>query len=169
MASIGIDCDVALFHAEVNGGEPVGFLLESKDRYGPGVAVHWEAYLQPDGCMSDVRHLWFTVQLSDDLLNPDGSRHAAGETEMYTRLVEIVMKHSGIGLITRTGALTGLKSSGHVMIQNTYTGSATVTVQLTTHSPYLLPADPARYRESAWVDGDAYAGTMSWGNSYWRA
>jgi hypothetical protein len=64
--------------------------------------------------------------------------------------------------------VTGLKSSGHVMIQNIYPGLQTVQVNLTTRLTNFAPVDTARYVESKWVDLTTYVGTMHWGNSYWR-
>jgi hypothetical protein len=159
---------VALFHPEVDAGEPVGFLCEAKVKYGPPVTVHWEAYTDPLGGIAEVRHLWCTILISDDLVNPDGSRHAENSTYMYGKLVEIAMKHRDIGLITKLSAMTGLRSSGHVMIQNIYPDIQTVVLSLTTRLTNFAPVDPGRYMESKWVDSGSYVGTMHWGNSYWR-
>jgi hypothetical protein len=167
-AIVGSNCDVALFHPEVDGGEPVGLLCEAKVKYGPPVTVHWEAYSEADGTISEVRHLWFTALIADDLVNPDGSKHAETGVEMYAKLVEIVMKHKGIGLITQLGAITGLKSSSHVMIQNIYPALQTVLVNLSTRQNNFAPVDPARYVSSMWVDKDTYVGAQHWNNSYWR-
>jgi hypothetical protein len=61
--------------------------------------------------------------------------------------------------------MTGLKSSGHVMIQNIYPGVQTVEVKLTTKLTNFAPVDPARYIDSKWVDSATYVGVMNWGNS----
>jgi len=167
-AIVGKNCDVALFHPDVNGGQPVGFICEAKVKYGPPVTVHWEAYSEWDNSVSDVRHLWFTVLIGDDLVNPDGSKHEAGAEETYLKLVEIITRHSGIGMINRLGAITGLKSSGHVLIQNIYPALQTVEVHLTTRLTNFAPVDPARYVESKWVDASMVVGAQHWGNSYWR-
>jgi hypothetical protein len=167
-AIVGVNCDVALWHPDVDAGEPMGFLVEPKVKYGPPVTIHWEAYSEADGSVSDVRHLWFVVMLEEGGTNPDGSIHVETVAQMSAKLVAIVMKHSGIGLITRIGAITGLKSSGHVMIQNIYPGVQTVEVQLTTRLTNFAPVDPGRYIDSKWVDSATYVGVMNWGNSYWR-
>jgi hypothetical protein len=168
VAIVGANCDIALWHPEVDGGEPVGLLVEPKVKYGPPVTVHWEAYSEADGSISEVRHLWFVVLLEERATNPDGSIHAETVAEMYAKLVQIVMKHKGIGLVTRIGSITGLKSSGHVMIQNIYPGIQTVEVNLTTRLTNFAPVDTARYIESKWVDSTTYVGAMNWNNSYWR-
>jgi hypothetical protein len=167
-AIVGQNCDLALFHAEVDDGEPLGLIAEAQPKYGPPVAVHWEVYSQATGEISEVRHLWVTVMIADDLVNPNGSRHEQTGTETYGKLVEIVTKNRGIGLITRLGAMTGLKSSGHVMIQRIFPGLQTIEIHLTTRLTNFAPVDPTRYVESRWVDEDAYQGGMHWGNSYWR-
>jgi hypothetical protein len=167
-AIVGVNCDVALFHPEVDAGEPYGFLCEAKVKYGPPVTVHWEAYSEADGTISEVRHMWFTVLIADDLINPDGSKHADTGADMYAKLIEIAMKHRDIGVVTKIGAMTGLKSSGHVMIQNIYPDIQTVVLNLTTRLTNFQPVDPGRYMDSKWVDSTTYVGTMHWGNSYWR-
>ncbi|NMB88636.1 MAG: hypothetical protein GYA17_09765 [Chloroflexi bacterium] len=168
MATIGVDCDVALFHSQVDGGEPYGFLLEPRKDWGPVVSIHREAYANALGAMEDVTHLWFTVLLADDLLNPDGSRHSATAASMYSRLVQILLQHSDIGLMYRSGILTGLTSGGHIMIETIYPAAATVTVQLSSRGGYFAPPPTGVYLDSKWVDEDSYTGERNWGNSYWR-
>jgi hypothetical protein len=56
-AVVGSNCDMALFHAEVDAGEPFGFLCEAKVKYGPPVTVHWEVYSDALGALSEVRHM----------------------------------------------------------------------------------------------------------------
>jgi hypothetical protein len=167
-AIVGVNCDVALFHPEIDNGEPVGFLCEAKVKYGPPVTVHWEAYDQADGTISDVRHMWCTILIGDDLVNPNGSKHAETGAYMYGKLVEIAMKHRNIGVVTQLGTMTGLRSSGHVMIQNIYPDIQTVLVNLTTRLTNFAPVDTGRYLDSKWVDSASYVGVMHWGNSYWR-
>lgn len=169
-AIVGKNCDVALFHPSVDGGQPVGLICEARGKYGPQVSVHWEAYSEWDNRISDVRHLWFTALISDDLVNPDGSKHAEPAESAYLKLVEIITRHTGIGMINRLGVITGLKSSGYVMIQNIYPGLQTVEVHLTTRLTNFAPVDPVRYVQSVWVNSDSYhLGVMHWGNSYWRS
>jgi hypothetical protein len=167
-AVVGVNCDMSLFHAEVDAGEPFGFLCEAKVKYGPPVTVHWEVYSDALGALSEVRHMWCTILIGDDLVNPDGSKHTETGAQMYAKLIEIAMKHTGIGVITKVGAMTGLKSSGHVMVQNIYPDIQTVVLSLTTHLTNFQPVDPALYMDSKWVDSTTYVGSMHWNNSYWR-
>lgn len=168
MAAVGVDCDIALFHAEIDDGVPYGFILERRRDGEPVINIHREAYPDPMGRMLDVAHLWFTVLIANDLVNPDGSRHSAAAEEMYTRLMALLLKHSGIGLITRLGVIAGLRSAGHIMIENLYPRAATITVQLTTLENAFPPAPRQVYLDSLWVDETSYAGIRNWGNSYWR-
>ncbi len=170
MPTIGADCDVMLAHPEVDAGQPYGFLVEPKsERYGPVVQVHWEKYTNPDGSLNDVRHLWFTVMLADNLMNPDGSYHQATAAEMYAKLIELLTQPDQIALVTRMGAIAGLASTGHVMEQQIYPEVILVVCQLTTKTSVFQPVNYDYYMRSVWVDEDTDAGEMNWGNSYWRS
>ncbi len=159
-----------LAHPEVDGGQPVGFLVEPKnEKYGPAVQVHWEKYTNADGSFSDVRHLWATVMIADQLQNPNGSLHQETGAEMYSKLIELLTKPDQITLVTRMGAIAGLVGSGHVMEQQIYPEVVLVICQLTTRTNVFQPVNYDYYLRSAWVDEDTYTGDMSWGNSYWRS
>lgn len=169
-STIGVDCDIQIAHPEVNDGEPYGFIVEPQDRErGPVVRVHWEKYTNPNGTLTEVRHLWVTVMIADELLNPDGTLHRESAAEMYARLIELLTRPDRLSLVTRLGAITGLKSSGHVMEQSIYPGFMRVVCQLSSHSTAFQPVDYGYYLQSYWVDAATYAGIMNWGNSYWRS
>jgi len=170
MPTVGVDCDIYLQHADVNDGDPVGFLLYRKKTadYGPEVQVHYESYTDTLGGTDDIRHLWFTVVLANDLINPDGSFHQETALFMRNALIDILMKHSEITLNTPAGLITGLKSSGHVMIHSIFPGWDTIECNLTTDSVNYAPVDSVYYEASFWVDLTTYTGIMTWDNSYWR-
>ncbi len=165
----GRDCDIALSHAAVQAGEPVGFVLlrRASDDYGPAVRVHVESYTSALGEAQDVRHLWFTVLLAQDALNPDGSPPARTPAELRALLMEIVLQHRDIILHTPAGLITGLAAGGQVMIHHLRPQVETVEVHLTTRLNHFAPLDPARFAASLWQDA-AYCGEMHWDNSYWR-
>lgn len=178
MPTPGHDCDIALIHPDVNGGQPVGFLLEHKPtgakspatrNWGPVVSIHREAYAAAEGGLCDVAHLWFTVLIADRLRNPNGSPHAESAAEMYANLLAIVLKHRDISLVTASGVTGGLHSSGHILVEAQYPAARTVTVQLTNRDMPFAPAEPSAYLDSAWVDEERYQGIRTWGNSYWRS
>ena len=170
MATIGVDCDILIAHPEVDEGRPYGFLVEPKsEKYGPVVQVHYEKYTNPDYSSSDVRHLWATVMIADEMMNPDGSIHQETAAEMYAKLIELLTKPDQIILITRMGGMAGLKSSGHVMEQHIYPGVVLVNCQLSTQGSVYQPVNYDYYTRSYWVDEDSYIGPMNWGNSYWRS
>ncbi len=170
MPTIGVDCDLMLAHPEVDGGQAYGFLVEPKSKtYGPVVQVHWEKYTQADGSISDVRHLWVTVMIADEMMNPDGTLHQATAAEDYAALVALLTKPDQLTLITRLGAIAGLVSTGHVMEQQIYPEVVLVVCQLSTKSNVFQPVNYEMYLRSLWVDEDSYSDTMNWGNSYWRA
>lgn len=175
MPTIGKDCDITLTHPDVNGGNPVGFLLynlapaqrQAGKAYGPSVKIHYESYNQATGQIQDVRHLWFTVLIADQALNPDGSPHAQTAAVARAHLINILMQHSQITLTTPAGSIAGLYSNDHVMIQNIFPYFDTVEVHLTTRSAHFAPVDPTLYFNSLWAAED-YTGIMTWDNSYWR-
>ncbi len=170
MPTIGVDCDIMFSHPDVDGGAPYGFLVETKsEKYGPVVQVHWEKYADADGGLNDVRHLWVTVMMADDQVNPDGSLHQASTAEDYSKLIDLLTKPDQITLITRLGAITGLKSSGHVMEQRIYPGVILVICQLSTQANVFQPVNYDYYLDSFWVNEDTYIGKMTWDNSYWRS
>ncbi len=169
MATVGVDCDLALFHTGVAAGAPYGFILERRQEGEPVINIQRQAEPDAMGRMQDVAHLWFTVLIADDLLNPDGSRHGAPAAEMYARLSEILLQHHGIGLVTRLGVMADLHATGPLMIENLFPAAASVTVQLTTQANAFPPAPRSIYLDSIWVDESSYAGVRNWGNSYWRA
>ncbi len=166
----GADCDIALSHAAVRAGAPVGFSLLRRpgEAYGPAVRVHLESYTSPLGEAQDVRHLWFTILLAEGALNPDGSAPANSPAELRALLMEIVQQHRDILLHTPAGLITGLAVGGQVLIHHLRPLMETVEVHLTTRLAHFAPLDPARFAASLWQDESAYSGEMTWDNSYWR-
>jgi hypothetical protein len=76
VATIGVDCDIKLTHALVNGGEPVGFVLKrARETVSGLVTLRRQAYRDPEGYYVDRLVFWMTLLVADQLLNPDGSRH----------------------------------------------------------------------------------------------
>ncbi|KPL91108.1 hypothetical protein [Levilinea saccharolytica] len=169
MATVGVDCDVALFHAAVQGGEALGLIVEPRPRSGPAISLHFEAYPDALGQLQAVQHIWFTVLLADDLRNPDGTPHAVSAAEMRAGLYACLNQHAEIGLVTRLGTFTGLRSSGHILIENVYPGFSTALVQLSSDGGSFQPIPYAVYADSLWVDEALYHGARTWDNSYWRS
>ena len=168
MPTPGMDCDITLAHPQVNGGQPVGFVLQPRDRVtGPEVRLHHEVYSDALAQPFDVRHLWFDVLISDDLLAPNGGRILGAASQMLANLTDIAAAHNNISLTTRLGVISGLSALQHALIYSIRHDHTVVTVHLTTHTTHFQPADPAYYFASIW-QADAYSGAMDWDNSYWR-
>jgi hypothetical protein len=173
MPEIGKDCDVTLHHPLVNDGQPVGLLLfrdrsEPTREHGPAVQIHYEAYTDPLGQTGDVRHLWFTVFFGANVLGPAGCAPELPARVARQYLIDIVTRHSDITLTTPVGILAGLTAAGNVLIEKIWSDTQAVTVHLSTRGAQFAPVDPGRYGSSAWVDGAAYSGPLTWDNSYWK-
>jgi hypothetical protein len=168
MAAPGIDCHIALSHAEINGGVPYGFLLDESKDAGPAVSIQREAVKQDDGTFTDSQKYFFTVVLGDRLTNPDNSLHPQTGAEMYVALMQYLGKHSCLALLTPTASFSGLFASGHFATEIHYPDITLVTVQMNSAGSSFDPVDITLFIQSFWVDGEAYAGDMTWSNTYWR-
>lgn len=168
MAAIGKDCDLMLYHQNVAGGLPIGFLLDRTRLYHGSVSVYRTAYQGPEGQYVDHQMVSFTVLIGSNLVNPDASLHSGGP-DSYTQLFELLKQRSEIGVITAEGVFSGLYSSGNYVIEERSGGILRVTIQLNSDGAIFAPADRDRFEQSAWVDEDNYQGAMTWDNSYWRA
>lgn len=169
MAVIGMDCDVVLFNPRVDEGAGIGCLLDRNRLARGGVNVFRAAYKQADGSFQDSQVVTFTVLLGDALTNPDGSVHTNGRSVEYQHLFEILNRRSEIGVMTSEGVYSGLYSNGHYAIEDHTGNISRITLQLSSEGDIFAPADRDRFDQSVWVEGEAYSGSMSWDNSYWRA
>lgn len=166
--AIGTDCDVVLFHPQVD-STGFGCLLERGRSACGEVNVSRTAFMQADGSFLDSQVVTLTVLLGDGLANPDGSVHATGRAEGYARLFAILNARAGIGVISPEGVYSGLYANGHYAFEDHNRRVSRVTLQLSSQGAVFAPADRDRFEQSQWVDGDTYAGSMGWQNSYWRA
>jgi hypothetical protein len=168
MAAIGKDCDLMLYHQNVAGGQPVGFLLDRSRLYHGSVSVYRTAYQGPDGEFVDHQLVGFTLLIGANLINPDASMYTSG-SDAYRQLFDLLKQRSEIGVITPEGVFSGLYSSGNYAIEERSGGVLRVTIQLNSDGAIFAPADRERFEQSAWVDEDTYHGAMTWDNSYWRS
>jgi len=186
MPTIGVDCDITLQHPDVNGGNPVGFLLavpkqQDLKSYGPAISIQYETLQDALGTAEDILHAYLTILIADNIQNPNGSIHAESAVTMRTFLLDIISKHTSITLTTRTGVHGGLKSLSEtintiigyqvfpMMDDMIYSEIETIKVHLTTRSSSFAPVNPAVYLDSLWVDQASYTGVRTWNNSYWRS
>jgi hypothetical protein len=164
MATIGVDCDIKLTHPDVNGGEPVGFVLRRARKTVSGlVTLRRQAYRDPEGYYVDRLVFWMTVHVADELLNPNGSRHARTRAQIYASLLEFLAARSGITLECQAGIWTDLHAT--LTVTTEYLGRLTdeVVLRLNSGNYYdLIPIDRERFLASEWD------GVLTWDTSYWR-
>jgi hypothetical protein len=169
MPTLAQDCEVMLYHAEVQQGQALGLLLDHSRLYHGSISVYRSAYRVADGTFQEQQMVSFTVLLADGLVNPDGSLHTITAADEYNQLFQILNQRSEIGVITPEGIFSGLFSSGNYSQEERNGGVLRVTLQLSSSGDVFAPADRDRFEQSLWVDEDMYAGSMTWNNSYWRA
>ena len=165
MATIGVDCDIILAHASVNGGAGYGFVLRRprSGDLGPTVKLQRQAYTTVAGGYSDRLRFWMSVLLDDNLLNPDGSRHTETRSGMYAMLVAFLGARTGIILSTRVGVWTDLHATLTVTHEDLGVSRDIVTLLLNNGAyTQTAPIDLTRFSNSLWD------GPLTWDTSYWR-
>ena len=164
MATIGVDCDITLTHPSVNGGQPVGFILKRARATVSGlVTLRRQAYLLPEGGYTDRLTWWMTILCSDELLNPNGSRHARDREDIYTDLVAFLGARTGITLDTMNGIYTDLHAT--LTVTTEYIGRLGDEIVLRLNNGAFtetVPIDRTRFNNSFWD------GPLTWDTSYWR-
>jgi hypothetical protein len=159
MSVIGQDCHVKLSHTAVSGGEPAGFLVDTRHKLIPeGVRINREVI--SDG--TTAVWVYFDVVLADHLLNPDGSPHVETRSQMYSRLLQYLAQTAGIELETLVGTLTNLGALGFTADERHTPGQSIIKVQLNNVGYYWPPVNPELLALSIWN------GTLTWGSAYWR-
>lgn len=159
MPTLGVDCHIKLSHAEIDGGEPYGFLVDCEGQIRPGgISIRKE--VTTDGTL----RVWvyFDVVLADRLTNPDGSWHSATRAEMYVRLLEYLGKRSGLVLEAPVGCLVNLGAIGFTAEERHLPESSLVRCQVNNVGFYWPPVDPRVLSLSTWD------GPQTWATSYWR-
>lgn len=157
---IGQDCHITLTHADINGGEPYGFLVND-DNTGTrpgGVQITHEV----DSEGTTRLWLYFDVLLSDNSINPDGSAHAFTRSQDYALLLQYLAKLDGLILDTPVGSFLELGAIGWTADERHLPGSSIVKCQINNVGVYWPPVDSATLELCIWD------GTLTWGTSYWR-
>jgi hypothetical protein len=159
--SLGSNCHITLQHALVNGGVSYGFILR-RDPTSPsdGPAVSIQKEVDSDGGIND--RVFFSILLSDNLINPDGSPHMDTRASMYAMLLNFLAQSELLTLVCPAGVLSGLGGLGHVSTEMHYGDHSIVVCQLTDIGVYFPPADPVLFNASIWD------GNLTWATSYWR-
>ena len=156
---IGTDCHIRLTHADINSGNPYGFILDPQNKTaGPPVTIQREV----DSDENTTIKIYFNVLMADDLINPDGSQHAASKSDMYDMLTAYLAKIDGLSLDTVVGTYSDIGASGHCSTEYHYGGRSVMACQLNNASTYWPPVLSADLYNSVWD------GTLTWATSYWR-
>jgi hypothetical protein len=164
MATVGEDCDITLTHPGVNGGSPVGFILKRARATVSGlVTLRRQAYTLPEGGYTDRVTWWMTILCSDDLNNPDGSRHERTREDIYADLLAFLAERTGITLTLYNGVYTDLHAT--LTVTTEYIGRLSDEVVLRLNNGAFtetVPIDRTRFYNSYWD------GPLTWDSSYWR-
>mgnify|MGYP003975816561 CR=1 FL=1 len=159
MPTISTDCHITLAHADINGGDPYGFILQrSENENNPPVII--QRKVTSDGEVSI--NCYFTVLLSDDLINPDGSQHSNTRSAMYALLMDYLAELEGVTLSSPIGSIADIGATGHSATETHFAGFSLVACQLTNAGVYYGPVDLEAFSNSVWD------GTLTWSTSYWR-
>lgn len=155
----GKNCHIRLSHAEVNGGEPYGFLVQvNEGTHKGGVKITHEV----DSGGSTRLWIYFDVLLSDYAINPDGSAHAFTREEDYTMLMQFLAKFDGIVLDTPVGSFLDLGAIGWTADERHLPLSSIVKCQINNAGVYWPAVDTLTLQKCVWD------GLLTWGTSYWR-
>lgn len=146
---LGKNCDVRFTHADVNEGEPFGFLF-AYDSSVRGNSLSVQRVVE-NGVIT-IR-VYFTLLLADDLKNPDGSEHIDSRALMYARLLEYLEQSDSISLDTVVGVFAGMVSSGHSATELHQPDVTYFALQFYNLDDYHPPIDSEMYFASLW-DGE---------------
>jgi len=164
MAIVGVDCDIALAHPAVNGGESVGFILERRNNRGGAVTVRRQAYTTPDGGYSDRIRYWATIAAIDSAQQPNGAISTDTRAGTYASILEFIAARTGISMQTAAGTYTDLYATLTTTLEFHWVGSSGITLHFNNGAfTQTAPIDTTRFNNSLW-DGSL----LSWDTSYWR-
>jgi hypothetical protein len=156
---IGQDCHITLTHADINGGQPYGFLVQEENGTRPGgVQITHEV----DSYGTTRLWLYFDVLLSDNSINPDGSAHTPTRAQDYALLLQYLGKMDGLWLNTPVGTFLNLGAVGWTADERHLPHSSIIKCQINNIGYYWPPVDVSTLELSQWD------GTLTWATSYWR-
>jgi len=161
MPTLGVDCQVILQHADVNGGVAVGFMLASEATIGGAVSVQRERFDNGDGTFDEKEKFFFSVPCANNVRLPNNSVDARTRQKIYDDLIAFLAKNSGVTLYTPVGVYGSLYCLGHLATENHHPALSVITCQFRSDSDVFAPADPTIYLGSYWD------GTYKWDEAYW--
>ncbi|MBQ6343425.1 MAG: hypothetical protein IJI41_09900 [Anaerolineaceae bacterium] len=167
----GENCDVILTHYK-HGPIPLVCYRIPSDPVGPRVRIHFETYWPEDAAVSretepkTVRHLWFTVLVTEEMLCPDGGWYPYDPAEIRKRINEILLELTDIVLYTQSGIISGLYCDEHAVIDTIYQNAHTLEINLTTRSLKDIPLGPTQ--ANTWLPKGVLEPVSVWGSAVWK-
>lgn len=167
----GENCDVILTHWR---HEPVPLICYRipSDPLGPRVRLHFETYW-PQGedigretTPTNVRHLWFYVLVTDEMLCPDGGWYPFSPEEVRLKVNAILHELTDIVLYTQTGIISGLYCDEHAIIDTIYQNAHTIEINLTTRELHDIPIGPGQ--KDTWLPKGVIEPYSTWGTAVWK-
>ena len=166
----GENCDVILTHYK---HEPIPLICWriQSDQIGPRVRIHFETYWPTTNISRDeepatVRHLWFTVLCTEEMLCPDGGWYPYEPDQIRKRLNDILHELTDINLYTQAGIISGLYCDEHAIIDTIYQNAHTIEINLTTKNLKDIPIGPGQ--EDMWLPDGVLTPYSTWGTAKWK-
>ena len=161
----GENCDVILTHYKHDPVPLICYRIQS-DPIGPRVRIHFETYwpttnVSRDETPTTVRHLWFTVLCTEEMLCPDGGWYPFDPDQIRKRLNDILHELTDINLYTQAGIISGLYCDEHAIIDTIYQSAHTIEINLTTRNLKDIPIGPDE--ENTWLPSGALDPYSVWG------
>jgi hypothetical protein len=171
MPTLGADCQIILFHPDLDAGLGAGFMLADGTATAAQRIATEATTATPTApaTYTEQTKLYATIVLADNTPLPNGSRDTRTRAQVYAQLIAYLSKRSGLAIQTPVGIYSNMLCQGHLATESHYPGYTLVVCTFTNTNVAFAPADPVAYALSAWVDQGSYAGSLNWGNSYWRS
>ena len=164
MPTIGADCHLILYHADVNAGDGDGFLVVE----GTAIAAQRSAIETIPGQYTETTKLFASILCADRARLPNGGRDTRTRLQVYQALVAYLAKRSGLSMVTPAGGYVGLFCTSHLATEQHFGGHSIIVCSFSSLNAAFAPADPVALATSKWVDPATYAGDRTWDNSVWR-
>ena len=166
----GENCDVILTHYKHYPIPLICYRIQS-DPIGPRVKIHFETYwpttnISREENPTTVRHLWFTILTSDEVLCPDGGWYPLTPNEVRKAVNDILHELTDINLYTQAGIISGLFCNDHAMIDTIYQSAHTMEINLTTKNLKDIPIGPDQ--ENTWLPSGVINPYSTWGTAIWK-
>ena len=163
---LGENCHVILSHAEIDAGAAYGFISPKDGTVREGGAQFIRQVDSESTTYADISagtRLWinFDIICADNLIEPNGAKHAPTRLQDYQKLLEFLDKASGIQCTTPVGSFANLGALGFSADERHFPKVSIIRCQLNNVGYYFPPVDPALLAQSMWD------GPLTWETSYW--